>query len=229
MLLTPQTWETQAEDVVIRIGRQFARLRQIKRTAISEVADQLNISMTVVEGIERGDVRGRGATFRDYAIYAQWLGISLTDLFDQVVSHVDQAVAGSALLPSPLSIEIRQELESILLQQVEQAAQALEAQGYLVTLQAIGEQVCMTPQGLKKYPLIAAFLAQQTLRNAASHQIARIEFEKVLLKRAQMVVEQLQMSGQTVSHRAIARALNIPWSTLRSYQCVREWLQSLGS
>jgi hypothetical protein len=85
----------------------------------------------------------------------------------------------------------------------------------------------MTPQGLKKYPMVAAFLRHHTAGQATQRQQERQAAEAQLLQRARDVVARLQASRQCVSQRAIARELNIPWSSLRAYPTIRTWLKTL--
>ncbi len=57
-LLTPQPWEAESSRIIKRVGRRFAHMRQIKRLTAVEVARQIGVTLTVVEGIERGDLPG---------------------------------------------------------------------------------------------------------------------------------------------------------------------------
>src|SRR6266487_738491 len=59
-LLTPQPWEADNGSIIRRIGRQFAYTRQMKRLTAVEVASKIGVTLTVVEGIERGNFQSRG-------------------------------------------------------------------------------------------------------------------------------------------------------------------------
>src|SRR6266699_1383271 len=52
-LLIPQPWEADSSSVIKRVGRRFADMRQKKRLSAMEVASQIGVTLTVVEGIER--------------------------------------------------------------------------------------------------------------------------------------------------------------------------------
>lgn len=97
-LLTPHLWEENSGSIIRRVGRRFAYMRQMKRLTAVEVASKIGVTLTVVEGIERGDFQGRGATLQSYFKYAYYLCISLKDVFIDVVDASD----GSAVTSLPL-------------------------------------------------------------------------------------------------------------------------------
>jgi transcriptional regulator with XRE-family HTH domain len=228
-LLTPQPWEEQAADIIVLLGAQFARLRRLKRQTAEEIARQLGITINAVEGIERGNVRGRGATFSDYLKFARYLDVTLLELFTWAVSRCRETTeAKSEGFAFPRPLDIRQEFEGVILQRVEQAARHLEVQGNPVTQQAVGNIVGMTPQGLKKYPKVKSFLTERAAMNRVNRRLASEEREDDLLQKIPIVAEELRLGHKHVSQRAIAGALGIPWSSLRSYPRVRELLRIFG-
>jgi TniQ len=95
-LLTPQLWEADS-SIIRRVGRRFAHTRQMKRCTAMEVAGQIGVTLTVVEGMERGDFQGRGATLQSYFKYAHYLGLSLKEVFTDVIDTPDHTLA----LPLP--------------------------------------------------------------------------------------------------------------------------------
>ena len=50
-----------------------------------EAANQLGISLSRVEGMERGNTLGRGATLYNYLTYAHHLHVSLQEAFLQIL------------------------------------------------------------------------------------------------------------------------------------------------
>jgi hypothetical protein len=184
--------------------------------------------VSIIEGIERGNVRGRGASFRDYLAYAEYLNVSVSQLIRSIIipaSETDESLL--RLAPLLATETIREDIGEALLQAIQQAVLQLEAAGSDVTQESIGAAIGMTPQGLKKYPMVAAFLRQYTAGQVTQRQQDRQAAEAQLLQRARDVVARLQASRQCVSQRAIARELNIPWSSLRAYPTVRTWLKTL--
>jgi transcriptional regulator with XRE-family HTH domain len=97
-LLAPQLWEEDSSSIIKRVGRRFSYFRQKNRYTALEVASQIGVSLTVVEGMERGDIQGRGATFQGYFKYAHSLGLSLRELFSDAMGVFDHIPAIS--LPS---------------------------------------------------------------------------------------------------------------------------------
>ena len=62
-----------------------------------EVANQVGVTLTMVEGIERGNFQGKGATLQCYFKYAHYLGLSLKEVFSDALGSPDHAPA----LPIP--------------------------------------------------------------------------------------------------------------------------------
>lgn len=92
-LLTPHVWEADSASIIKRVGRRLCQIRQTKRLTAVEVASQIGVSLTVVEGIERGDFLGRGATLRCYFKYAHHLSPGLKELFSDVIDAPDRVSA----------------------------------------------------------------------------------------------------------------------------------------
>lgn len=100
--------------------------------------------------------------------------------------------------------------------------------GVDVTQEVIGKAVGMSPQGLKKYPVVAEFLRQYTAAQEEQRQRYREAQEAQLLQQACEAAAQLQARGRRVSGRAIARELGIAWSSLWAYPtiCARLRIES---
>jgi len=97
-LLTPQPWEADSTSVMKRVGRRLAHMRHMKRHTAVEVASQIGVTLTIVEGIERGNFQGRGATLQCYFKYAHYLCLSLKEVFNDALTAPDHVPA----TPSPL-------------------------------------------------------------------------------------------------------------------------------
>jgi hypothetical protein len=97
-LLTPQQWESDSAGVIKRMGRRLAYMRRMKQCTAVKVAKQIGETLTVVEGIERGDFQSKGATLRSYFKYAHLLCLSLKEVFSDVIGSSDHVL--TAPLPS---------------------------------------------------------------------------------------------------------------------------------
>ena len=104
-LLTPQLWEEYSSEVIKHLGQQFAHVRQMKRLTAVEVANQLGVTLTIVEGIERGDFQNRGATLQHYAKYAHFLCLGLKELFNKALDAPGH-VTPTPPLPCPTCQQI---------------------------------------------------------------------------------------------------------------------------
>jgi len=96
-LLTPQSWEGDGRNIIKRVGRRFLYLRQKNQLTATEVAKHIGLTLTVVEGIERGNFPHRGATLKSYFKYAHFLRLSLKEVFNEVISGSDHVP--TTLLP----------------------------------------------------------------------------------------------------------------------------------
>jgi len=99
-LLTPQPWEADSVSVIKRVGRRLSYMRQMQRLTAVEVASQIGVSLTVIEGIERGDLLGRGATLLCYFKYAGHLCLDLKAVFSDAIDAPD-CVSATTLPPCP--------------------------------------------------------------------------------------------------------------------------------
>jgi hypothetical protein len=57
-----------------------------------EAANQLGISLSCVEGMERGNMLGRGATLYNYVTYAHLLHVRLQEAFLQILPPTEAAL-----------------------------------------------------------------------------------------------------------------------------------------
>lgn len=99
-LLTPQPWEANSSSNIRRVGRRFAHMRRMKRLTAVEVASQIGVTLTVVEGMERGDFQGRGATLQSYIKYAHSLCLDLKEVFGDAIDAPDHVLT-TPLPPCP--------------------------------------------------------------------------------------------------------------------------------
>jgi DNA-binding XRE family transcriptional regulator len=92
-LLNPQLWEVDSSNIIRRVGRRFAHIRRMNQRTTLEVANQIGVTLTVVEGIERGNVQSKGATLQSYIKYAQYLSLSLKEVFSNAIDASDHITA----------------------------------------------------------------------------------------------------------------------------------------
>ncbi len=97
-LLTPQPWEADSSRIIKCVGQRLAHIRRMKRLTAMEVASQVGVTLTVVEGMERGDFQGRGATLQSYIKYAHYLCLGLKGVFSDVIDGSGHAA------PTPLPL-----------------------------------------------------------------------------------------------------------------------------
>jgi hypothetical protein len=94
-LLTSKSLEADSGSVIKRVGRRFSYSRQMKQLTAVEVACRIGVTLTIVEGIERGDSQGRGATLLCYFKYANYLCLNLKDVFNDAINIPDLVPANA--------------------------------------------------------------------------------------------------------------------------------------
>jgi transcriptional regulator with XRE-family HTH domain len=70
-----------ADDILARFGRKVRGLRQAKGLSQEAFAAECGLDRTYMGGIERGE---RNVALRNIEVIANSLGITLSDLFDEV-------------------------------------------------------------------------------------------------------------------------------------------------
>lgn len=81
LLLSPSSGGADHRNIAQSIGSRFKQERRVRGFTALEVADRMGVTLTVVEGIERGSTLRRGAKFQNYVHYARHLGVSLRAIF----------------------------------------------------------------------------------------------------------------------------------------------------
>ncbi len=98
-LLNSQPWEINGSNTIQLIGQRLAYERRKRRLTAVKIARRTGITLTVVEGIERGNPMRKGATFQGYSKYADYLRLSLRDVFNKALQEQGNTI--SVALPRP--------------------------------------------------------------------------------------------------------------------------------
>ncbi len=88
-LLSPRADERDNDDSARYVGRRFGLCRRAARLRASDVAARLGITVNQIEGIERGSVITKGASFATYVAFADLLGLTVRDAFTSVVAEAE--------------------------------------------------------------------------------------------------------------------------------------------
>lgn len=164
----------------------------------------------------------KGATLACYFHYADMLEATLRDVFTMALPNA----MPNRLAPSQQSLE--DALGAMLLEQVYRAMQQLAIHGQPITQQAIGEIVQLTPQGLKRYPSVRVVLERLAEENRLQQQReAEVQLEQ-LTQRVRAAALELRIRREPVTQRAISRALQIPWSSLRTHEALKAVLREVA-
>lgn len=99
VLLTPHQWEIDGRPIIKRVGQRLASARKKRHWTAVSVTKPIGVTLSVIEGIERGNSMRRGATLQSYIKYADHLGLSLQEAFGFVLDEHSYSLA--TLPPQP--------------------------------------------------------------------------------------------------------------------------------
>jgi hypothetical protein len=223
-LLSPQPCEEE-NGITKTVGQRLAALRGGKQLFAQHVATHLGAPESQIRGIERGGTE-QGAPFHIYVQYADYLGVSLRDVFNSTYTP-----PGEQEEPSPPTRFItvtnqpqdlaRRQREGELIERLQEAIPQLEALGKPITTRAISQFVGVTRQGLQYYPALKA-LWEQTMRELhATWEKRKQQREDELVGQVEEAIATLIARGQYPSQNAIGQLVHMSPGGLRYYPRVR--------
>jgi transcriptional regulator with XRE-family HTH domain len=223
-LLTPHPCE-QENAIAKTVGRRLAMLRRAKQLFVQQVATHLSAPENQIRGIERGGTE-QGAPFHIYVQYAEFLGVSLRDVFNG--SYVSPAEQEESLPPKTFITLTRQppnlarrQREGELIERLQEAIPQLEALGKPITTRTISQFVGLTRQGIEHYPVLKALWEQTTRDLHAEWEKRKQQREDDLVGRVQEAIAAIIAREQYPSQEAISKLVHMSPGGLRYYPRVR--------
>jgi transcriptional regulator with XRE-family HTH domain len=98
-LLKDYPSELHGNHTIHLIGQRLAYERRKRHITAVHLAQQIGITLSVVEGIERGHPMGKGASFQGYVEYANYLQLSLKEVFHLALDEFETIASNSLPLP----------------------------------------------------------------------------------------------------------------------------------
>ena len=231
-LLTPHPCEHE-NAIAKTVGRRLATLRRAKQLFVQQVATHLGAPENQIRGIERGGIE-QGAPFHIYVQYADFLGVSLRDVFnDSYASPAEQEESlppntFTTLTSQPPDVAHRQR-EGELIERLQEAILQLEALGKPITTRTISQFVGLTRHGLQQYPTLKALWEQTTRELHTAREKCKQQREDELIGRVQEAIAMLIDSGRYPSQDAIGQLVHMSPGGLRYYPRVRALMkESMG-
>jgi hypothetical protein len=210
-LVSPQSWEDTYTSVAKNIGREYALLRQVKGYAAANVKNRIGVksaSSSKVADIDFG--RSKNATFKDYVIYANYLGASLQDIFNLMLTRTE----GDACFE-----QIRREFlppEDYILEKAQLIVDRLKSGGEQITRQAIREELRISESSLRKYPRVKFFLDQHAgvfhYRQKEHVQLRKNE----VLDKVSEAIKHLGNLGEPITYNSVGKFIGIPAINLKA-------------
>ncbi len=213
MLLAPGTRPLEKEQAKL-VGKRFQLLRLQRGLLIPEVASLMGRETSIVLHIDA--VR----TFRhsgvkqvrldDYMRYADILGYSLCEIFDET-SLQDLIVPAS---------------EEQLLEQAEQAIRQLKARGKPILPGNIADLMAMSKSRLKRYPRIKKLLNKWEQERKRERFLLGSKREDPLIKQIEPILQQLEACGEPIVLERVCHLVGLTYRwTVRKYPRIKALFQ----
>ncbi len=117
-----------------------------------------------------------------------------------------------------------QERETQLLEQVGNAIEQLKLLGVSITQKAVSEYVGRNRRHLKHYPRVKALLDLETSRIRTKRTKTELKEDELNVK-VSVAIKELEISGLTVTQKAVSKKLQVPLVDLRRYSSVKSLFQ----
>jgi hypothetical protein len=204
MLLTSSPVFLEKEQAKL-IGRRFQLLRQRRDLWIPEVAHLLGRDRSVVCDIDYVS-RFRQANLSDYIQYADVLGCSLCEIFDE------QSLQD---LTTPFS-------EEQLLDQAQAAIRQLKARGKPILPGTIGDLIGVTGSGLKQYPRVKMLLTKYETEHKRVRSPSDPKLEDELVEQVERTLKQLEERGEPIVLQHVCDLIGLTYSWMtKKYPRIR--------
>jgi len=203
---------------VERIGAYFATLRQNNHLTMKEVAYQTGLSINNVEGIEYGLAKGGGQLFKNYVAYAQFLRISLQEVFETTMLRNS---------PCRQKKERRSfsESEEQVIKNVYEAVQQLKCLGKPVTQRAISEIIGISTHRLNTFTKIKSILRQLAVDAQIDRKKRRDSHINEIFERVQKAIKDLESFGVPITQTAISERVGLSPKGLKYYPEIKELIE----
>jgi transcriptional regulator with XRE-family HTH domain/uncharacterized membrane protein len=218
-LLRPCTWETTDASFLVRLGREFAFLRQTRQLKQLDIKSRTNLSLQTIEAVEYGRSGTKGTILRRYLDYANYLEVPLSQLFTNALQRKDEdqlinTLRGKLFLSSV----------EAMMKQVREVARQIEDTGERLTAKAIGVATGLSQEGLYKHDQVKAFVQELVREAQCKFHIQQLEQEIELLEKAQQVIRELVQTGKPITNHSVCQRIGISPSDINWYPRIKQLL-----
>ncbi len=196
MLLTSEPRCLEKEQAKL-IGKRFQFLRQQRDLLIPEVAHLLGRDASVIRDIDYLN-RFRQASLDDYMRYADILGYSLREIFDEPFLQE---------LLAPTS-------EEQLLGQVQVSIHQLEARDKPILPGSIGSLMGMSGRRLKQYPRVKKLLSRYETQRKEEIRLLGSKLEEELVKQVEQTLKQVEARGEPIVLQHVCDLVGLSYSRM---------------
>jgi hypothetical protein len=213
MLLTPGTRPLEKEQAKL-VGKRFQLLRLQQGLLIPEVASLMGRETSIVLHIDSVRTFRHSGTrqvrLHDYVRYADILGYSLREIFDET-SLQDLLVPAS---------------EEQLLEQAEQAIRQLKARSKPIQPGNIADLMAMSKSRLKRYPRIKKLLNKWEQERKRERFLLDSKREDTLIKQIEPILQQLEAYGEPIVLERVCHLVGLTYRwMIRKYPRIKALFQ----
>jgi transcriptional regulator with XRE-family HTH domain len=214
------------------IGEGFAMIRRALCLTQHEVTERAGLAPENIRGIERGNIRQRGANFRSFVLYARALGVSLGTVlechdFEQYIEELRHMPATKVEQPAIISTEKR--LVMKVTNAIALLTEAESEQLVPVTQQAVCRFIGTSRKYLMRYEQVSRLLTalpyepKFRARGAATVE----EREDLYTQQVLGAIRVMSMERRPITRAAVAAAVGVSKPALYYYPAIRALLDDL--
>lgn len=208
-LLLPQSWErTGSLETVLAAGTVFERARRQTGQSANQVGAQMGILSAGIRAVERGSVGLPGAQFMRYVRYADYLSMSLEQMFTDGLAHY---------APFPETFTREQRLEA----QLTHAVAHLQSTGQPIDDSTLRVWTGFSLKTLHRHPATHAVLRRLETEALDNR-------ERMLLEQVETVIHLQQAQGKPAYREDIYQWVGLSGRVLKAYPRIRERLHGLN-
>jgi len=213
MFLAPGLRPLEKEQAKL-IGKRFQLLRLQRGLLIPEVASLMGRETSIVLHIDSVRMfRHSGVKqvrLHDYVRYADILGYSLCEIFDETSLQ-------DLLMPAS---------EEQLLEQAEQAIHQLKARSKPILPGTIADLMAMSKSRLKRYPRIKKLLNKWEQERKRERFLLGSKREDTLIKQIEPILQQLEACGEPLVLERVCHLVGLTYRwTIRKYPRIKALFQ----
>jgi hypothetical protein len=218
-LIYPQSWETTDPALQEKIGQEFIIHRYDKQLNHVDIITDIGLSKGILKSIELGQNSSQRAKLRWYFMYARYLEIPLSHIFNNALKRKEEDLRN---VNSPG--EYFPWSEDQVMERVREACRLLEMSGQRLTTGEVVAATGISKSGLYEFDHVKAFLREKLLYMKHSFRIQDLQFEEQLLEKVQQGIQELLQARKPITYLAVSDLLGLPKRAIVKYPHLKKFV-----